>query len=295
MIEVTEPVSGDEESSRSNSLETEHAIVRSWLEDGGQIPELVQILYENAAVKTYWHQREQFYLREEVLCRRTNDSVEQIVVPKTRREEFFCLALTGITGGHLGVRRMRWQVRRPPYWVGWSKEVKLFCRCCPKCAQYHRGQPPRQGPLQPLPCGKPWKRLGTDITGPHPRSRRGHVYISTVMDNFTKFVEAIPMANQEATSVARALVENVIVRYGVPLQILTDQGTNFEGNLFKELCKLLGIHKVRTSSYHPSGNGMIERFHKRMNAMIGKVINRHQMDWDEVFAPCPCCLPDIAA
>ena len=61
------------------------------------------------------------------------------------------------------------------------------------------------------------------------------------MDNFTKFVEAIPMANQEATSVAKALVENVIVRYGAPLQILTDQGTNFEGNLFKELCSLLGI------------------------------------------------------
>lgn len=44
------------------------------------------------------------------------------------------------------------------------------------------------------------------------------------MDNFTKFVEATPLANQEATSAARALVETVIVRYGAPLQILTDQG-----------------------------------------------------------------------
>ena len=104
------------------------------------------------------------------------------------------------------------------------------------------------------------------------------------MDNFTKFVEAIPMANQEATSVARALVENVIVRYGAPLQILTDQGTNFEGNLFKELCRLLGIDKVRTSSYHPSGNGLIERFHRTLNAMLGKVVSSHQRDWDD-FLP----------
>ena len=82
---------------------------------------------------------------------------------------------------------------------------------------------------------------------------------------------------------ARALVENVIVRYGAPLQILTDQGTNFEGNLFKELCSLLGIDKVRTSSYHPSGNGLIERFHRTLNAMLGKVVSSHQRDWEELL------------
>ena len=88
------------------------------------------------------------------------------------------------------------------------------------------------------------------------------------------------MTNQEATSVARALVDNVIVRYGAPLQILTDQGSNFEGNQFQELCKLLGIDKVRTSAYHPSGNGLIERFHRTLNAMLGKVVSSHQRDWD---------------
>src|SRR5678816_18677 len=103
------------------------------------------------------------------------------------------------------------------------------------------------------------------------------------MDGFTKFVEAIPMVNQEATSVARALVENVIVRYGAPLEILTDQGKNFDGNLFRELCRLLDIDKVRTSSYHPSCNGLIERFHRTMNSMLGKVISSHQRDWDEVL------------
>jgi len=104
------------------------------------------------------------------------------------------------------------------------------------------------------------------------------------MDGFTKFVEAIPMANQEAATVARALVEHVVVRYGTPIQILTDQGTNFDGNLFRELCRMLDVDKVRTSSYHPSGNGLIERFHRTLNAMLGKVISDHQRDWDE-FLP----------
>ena len=248
-----------------------------------QLDKMRNILYESAHVKTYWHQRDGLYLRDGVMYRKKPDGAEQVLMPKALREEFLKLAHTGVTGGHLGVRRTRWQVRRRAYWVGWSGEVKRFCKCCPQCNQYHRGKPPRQGPLQPLPCGEPWERLGVDITGPHPRSRRGNVYILTVMDYFTKFVEAIPMTNQEATTVAKALVDNVIVRYGAPLQILTDQGTNFDGNLFKELCKLLGIDKVRTSSYHPSGNGLIERFHRTLNAMLGKIVSSHQRDWDEML------------
>jgi len=105
-----------------------------------------------------------------------------------------------------------------------------------------------------------------------------------MMDNFTKYVEAVAIPNQEAATVAEALVNTVIVRYGAPLQILTDRGTNFEGHLFKELCRLLEIDKVRTTSYHPSGNGLIERFHRTLNAMIGKVVSRHQRDWEE-FLP----------
>ena len=256
-------------------------VVRPWLEVGTQAPALVDILRENEAVKVYWHQRDRLYLYEEVIYRKTPDGVEQLVVPRAMRDQYMRLAHTGMTGGHLGVRRTRAQVRRRAFWVGWSRDVRRFCQCCPQCNQYHRGLPPRQGPLQPLPCGAPWERLSIDVTGPHPRSRRGNVYILTMMDNFTKFVEAAPMHNQEATSVARALVENVIVRYGAPLQILTDQGTNFEGNLFRELCRLLGIDKVRTSPYHPSGNGLIERFHRTLNAMLGKVVSSNQRDWDE--------------
>ena len=269
---------------RAQGEDPDLRLVRPWLEDGAQAPALVDILRENSAVKTYWYQKDQLYLNDGVIYRKTPDGVEQLVVPRALRDEYLKLAHTGITGGHLGVRRTRGQVRRRAYWVGWSRDVKHFCQRCPPCNQYHRGRPPRQGPLQPLPCGEPWERLSIDITGPHPRSRRGSKYILTVMDNFTKFVEAIPMINQEAISVARALVDNVIVRYGAPLQILTDQGTNFEGDLFRGLCKLLGIDKVRTSSYHPSGNGLIERFHRTLNAMLGKVVSSHQRDWDE-FLP----------
>jgi len=105
-----------------------------------------------------------------------------------------------------------------------------------------------------------------------------------MMDNFSKFVEAVPLRHKEAITVATALVETVIVRYGAPFQILTDRGRNVEGNVFQEICRLLEIDKVKTSSYHPRGNGLIERFHRTLNSMLGKVVSAHQHDWDD-FLP----------
>src|SRR6218665_2668756 len=257
---------------------SELRVVRGWLVHGAEVPSLVELLYEPEAVKIYWRQRDALYLRDGVVHRRTPGDVEQLLIPKAMKQDFLRRAHTGVTGGHLGMRRTKLQVRRRGYWVGWSADVKRYCRQCTECRQYWRGQPPKQGPPHTLPCGEPWERLSLDITGSHPRSRQGHVYILTVMDNFSKYVEAIPLANQEATTVAKALVETVILRYGAPIQILTDQGRNFDGNVFREVCRLLNIDKVRTSSYRPPTNGLIERFHRTMNAMISKVISSHQKD-----------------
>jgi len=84
-------------------------------------------------------------------------------------------------------------------------------------------------------------RLSFDISVPFPRSRRGNTYITYFMDNFSKFEEAIPMVNQEAITITEALVENAIVRYGTPIQLLTDHGMNVGGTIFREICKLLQI------------------------------------------------------
>lgn len=86
-------------------------------------------------------------------------------------------------------------------------------------------------------------RLSFDISGPYPRSRRGNTctYITYFMDNFSNFEEAIPMVNQEAITITEALVENAIVRYGTPIQLLTDQRRNVGGTIFREICKLLQI------------------------------------------------------
>ena len=88
------------------------------------------------------------------------------------------------------------------------------------------------------------------------------------------------MKNQEATTVAKLLVDRVFCVHGCPLQILTDRGSNFESSLFRELCERLAIDKIRTTAYQPSTNGGIERFHGTMHSMLAKWISANQRDWD---------------
>ena len=84
----------------------------------------------------------------------------------------------------------------------------------------------------------------------------------------------------EARTVAKIIVEEVIVRFGVPCFIHRDQSHQFESNLFKEMCVLLGIEKTRTTPYHPNSDGMVERFNRALEAMFSAYVSDHQRDWD---------------
>lgn len=135
--------------------------------------------------------------------------------------------------------------------------------------------------MQHTAVGEPWEKLAIDVTGPFPRSRNGFVYMFTVIDCFTKYAFAYPVRSHEASVIAKILVDKVFAEFGVPLQILSDQGAEFQGNLMTELCRILGIDKLRTSSYRAQSNGTIERFHRSLNTMLGKVVDERQKTWDE--------------
>src|SRR6218665_3272098 len=199
---------------------------------------------------------------------------------RTRGSTFTC-PNEGRTGGHLGVRRTSAQVQRRAYWPNWRRDVELYLKRCTPCARYLRGKPGRQGLLQNMVVGEVGEVLALDLTGPHVVSSQGNKFVLTMVDHFSGYAEAFPVRNQEASTVARVLVDNWISRYGCPLQILTDQGPCFEAALFKDLCRLLGVTKIRTSAYKASTNGLLERFHRTLNSMLAKFISETQKNWDQ--------------
>ncbi|GFS98372.1 retrovirus-related Pol polyprotein from transposon 412 [Trichonephila clavipes] len=91
--------------------------------------------------------------------------------------------------------------------------------------QLGRGQ--SRGKLHRYNVGAPFERIAFDILGPLPRTASGNKYLLVVMDYFTKWPEVYPIPDQEAPTVAEAVVQHWISRYGVPLQLHSDQGRNF--------------------------------------------------------------------
>ena len=175
------------------------------------------------------------------------------------------------------------KVQQRYHWVGLANDVRSWVRKCNTCAQIKNPQRKLLAPLQQYTVGAPLERLPMDIMGPLPKTDRGNVYVLVIGDYFTKWVEVFPLPNQEVETVARVFVEEFICRFGVPKELHTDQGHNFESNLMKEVCKLLVAKKTRTCSYQPKGDGFVERFNRTLISMVASALDpeRHQQDWDE--------------
>ena len=116
--------------------------------------------------------------------------------------------------------------------------------------------------------------------GPLPVSEKGHKYILVISDYFTKWTEAYPMPNMEASTVASLFVHNFVCRFGAPNFLHTDQGRNFESTLMSEICKLLGVIKTRTTPYHPQSDSLVERFNHTLLNMLSIVAKDQEQDWD---------------
>ena len=124
-------------------------------------------------------------------------------------------------------------------------------------------------------------RVAIDITGPLPETHQGNRYILVIGDYCTKWTEAFPIPDQETTTVAKVLVEEVFCRLGCAHELHSDQGRNFESNIFQETCKLLDIIKTRTTPLHPMSDGMIERFNRTLKSKLSLFVEERQRDWDE--------------
>ena len=265
------------------------AFICQLLETGETPPTPDQVTDRSADLKTLLSQFQRLSLTSDgTLCREftvnsTGRRYLQKIVPSSMRSSVADELHKGLNGGHLRLRRARTRLQSRFYWPHWSTDVRLAKHRCPQCSKYHKPRPKHQGALQPLQTGEPWERLSIDITGPHPVSSRGNVYILSVIDHFSKWVELFPMKNQEASTVAKLLVDRVFCTHGCPLQILTDRGANFEIELFAQLCKQLAIDKIRTTAYKPSTNGAIERFHSTMHSLISKWIAENHKNWDELL------------
>eukprot|EP00731_Ephydatia_muelleri_P039166 Em1164g1a len=203
----------------------------------------------------------------------------QLVLPAKLKVDTLRDLHEGAIGGHLGEEKMLNKLKERFYWPGCTEAVKDWCRTCIRCTTRKTAAPKRKAPLQSLRAGYPMQIVCVDIMGPLPETEDGCKYVLVASDCFTRWVEVYGIPNQEATTVAKKLVDEMFCRFSPPEQLHSDQGRQFESELVKEICVLLQIRKTHTTPYHPQCNGMVERFNRTLLDMLATTIDNHQADW----------------
>nr|CAH8829254.1 unnamed protein product [Trichobilharzia regenti] len=189
--------------------------------------------------------------------------------------------------GHAGQQKTEHAIRQRFWWPLIHHDVMEFCRNCAICAQIKQPKPTPRAPLVPMLTEAPNHRVGVDIIGPVPTSRRGNRYILVMVDYFTKWCEAVPLQQQDALTIGRAFIDNWVSRFGAPLYLHSDQGAAFESLLISHICNAFGIRKTHTTPYHPQGNGLVERTNRTIKHLLRAFLhNAPENTWDDVLPQC---------
>ena len=212
-------------------------------------------------------------------------SCRQWIVPSSLRKDILHHLHGGPTGAHLGEAKTLGKLRERYYWPSHTGDVKEWCRSCELCGQRKNPTPQNKAPLSSVHTGYPMQRVATDILGPLPETKNGNSYVLVAADYFTRWVEAFPIPNQEAKTVAKKLVEEVFCRFSPPEQLHSDQGRQFESLLVAEVCRLLGIDKTRTTAYHPQSDGLVERWNRTLLHNLSTCVKDHPEDWEDFVKP----------
>lgn len=169
---------------------------------------------------------------------------------------------------HVGIRATRKQVLTNYYWPSANSEIARFVKACQQCQRSKIVRHTR-APVQLIrvPDDR-FSHIHVDIVDNLPISSNGHRYLFTMIDRTTRYVEAVPLVSKTAEECASELLSHWICRFGMPSIITTDQGKQFESNLFQQLCNSLRITRIRTTGYHPQSNGLIENWHRTLKASL---------------------------
>ena len=238
-----------------------------------QLPDLPLLLRELTRLE----------LHNNVLVRRRNIGGEptyQLVLPVECRQEVLFQLHDQM--GHMGTERTLDLVRSRFFWPRMSADVCHKIRTCERCIR-RKAQPEKAAPLVNIKTSRPLELVCMDFLSIEPdRSNTKDVLVIT--DHFTKYAVAVPTPNQRAKTVAKALWDNYLVHYGIPERLHSDQGPDFESHTIKELCQMAGIHKIRTTPYHPRGNP-VERFNRTLLNMLGTLQEQDKTHWKDFIKP----------
>ena len=205
----------------------------------------------------------------------------QVVIPAHLVPGVLTSMHSGPSGGHFSQDKLLAQLQLRYYWPTMSHDVAEFCRVCQRCSERNPPIPQPRASMGELRATEPWEVVSIDFMTDLPTTQNGNKHILICCDHFTRWIEVFPLPDMKATTVASVLVKEVFSRFSCPKFLHSDRAANFRGELISEVCRLMGIEKTFTTSFHPQGNGRCERVNRTVLAMLSKYLDDSHADWDK--------------
>lgn len=185
----------------------------------------------------------------------------RVVIPKALENT----VLNDLHSSHFGTNRMKQTARSYFWWPTIDKDIDDITGSCLICLQNRKA--PEKVNLTPWPAAQQvWQRLHADFLGP----LFGKMYL-IIIDSYSKWPEAFLMSNITAAKTISVFKE-LYIRFGFPLQLVTDNGTTFTSQEFRAYCKQIGVKQSFTPPYYPATNGAAERFVQTFKSHITKIV-----------------------
>ncbi|RCN39532.1 integrase core domain protein [Ancylostoma caninum] len=212
----------------------------------------------------------------------------QIVLPensKIKHELIKQVHESNFGTAHLGIQKTRADIAKLAIWNKMSTDIAEFVRSCPLCQL--RKNPSVYRTSEPLDRfeipKRPWQRLHSDVVGPLPQTLTGNRFIIVFVDAFSKFIIAEPIPDQKATTTEDIFGNRIVSRFGPPETLVTDQGTNYMSDIFRNTLKTLNVTRRTSTPYHHESNGQVERANRTIEELISIAVDQKNDQWDDVI------------
>ena len=199
----------------------------------------------------------------QVICEMSRPAPRPLVPESLRRP--ITLQLHGLA--HPGIKATNRLVMDRFFWPNMARDVKSWistCLACQKSKILRHVRTPAEFIAMP---GARFQHIHVDLVGPLPPSQ-GCSYLLTIVDRYTRWPEAIPVADINTATLCSALQFHWVSRFGPPLQMTSDRGAQFTSALWARMSEFLGIRLSATTAYHPQANGLVERMHRRLKEAL---------------------------
>ena len=179
---------------------------------------------------------------------------------------------------HQGINATKKYFKSKYFWPNMNKDITVFVKTCINCQKSKITRHNKKQVVEIPQASEKFAEINIDLVGPLPVNR-GCKYILTIIDRYSRWVEAIPIPDIKTETVVECLLLHWVARYGVPRTITSDRGAQFTSHMWETLHRILGSKHIHTCAYHPQSNGLIERFHRRLKDSLRAQSDAYPLDW----------------